>query len=279
MYFTFLQDPRQRTSVEFLRNYGDLLKFFQYFCKELIDLKNLSKQKYVSDDVYEYINCLVEACKFNMFLGVRGIERLAFEGLNKSISKLVRHDEVKTRVESVQAVDTRPKPDGKEDPASLMSSDQQSSCYSTSESQPEKTLSDQESDFTEKVKINSAKTIAAIMRLFPKIFIDNKLWTHILPFASVLLPKTGSTSYTPQITFKADYFAQLKANYSAVAPKRKGSGKFNDFEFDLDLKKIAAIYAKGSRADICAQAEDNLTFLTNMKAKVLGELRNKGMRG
>lgn len=282
LYFTFLQDPQQRSSTEFLRNYADILKFFTYFTKELTDLKSVPKQKYVSDDVYEYLNCLVEMCKMNMCLGVKGLEKQVFDGQNKALIKLIGAEEVKSRISRVQLHEKKLQPEtDSPDPQNLMSSDHLSSCYSTSESQSEKVLSEQETEFLEKVKSSSAKVISSLLKVFPKLFIDNKLWVHILPLSSVSLPKPGSFNFVPQILYIKDYYSNLRNNHSSgsVNPKSIKKEGFETFEFDLDLKKVNSLHRTSTGED--AQffedsASQNLAQLTNMKARLLGEMKSKG---
>lgn len=277
LYFTFLQNKYQRSSPDFLRTYADLLKLYQHFTKEILELKTASldkKQKFVAEETFEYLSCLVELCKLNMFVGSQYAESNVFGGQRKIIMKLLTHAEVKERIDSFNFKEFTEKDPEIKDPAFLSASENLSSCYSTSESQSDKLRPGQEAEGIDKIKINSSKIISILLRGFPKIFIDNKLWTHILPAATINLTKFGLNpkQIVPQLFFNSNFVSSLQENYKVFVNWQINNGVEAD-SLDTTIQISKFITNKRSKG---FSSTDNLAMITNAKMKILNELRAKG---
>ena len=147
-------------------------------------------------------------------------------------------------------------------------------CFSTSESQTDILRNGIEGDAIDKIKIHSAKIISLILKQFPKIFLDNKLWIYILPATNIPWSKVGlcSNQLVPQILFSRHFGQSLECSFKDLKSwQKKFELKNNGFEVDLQIENITS-----TSKNCTDKSYDNHVTITNIKMKLINELRAKG---
>lgn len=283
LYFGYLQAKQQRSSLDFLRAYADLLKLFCHFTKDLIELKtssSLKKQKFVTEETYGHLNCLVELCKLNMFLGSSYGEGNVF-GQSKVVSKLMNHPEIRSRLENLGVQKKEGSKGYDEDLVEgneSVSVSEAYSCKSTSESQSDKFKAEHEIEAIDRIKVNSARIMASILKQMPKIFIDNKLWTHIMPSSSISLSKAGLSAdgCISQMLLTKGFVDNLKSAYHRVV-KNSLNNACKYLHFSADFHKVVKATDTKNSSNLDDLRQKNNALLSTAKTRLLAELRSKGI--
>lgn len=271
LYFSLLMNSKQRQDSELIRNYSDLLKLFLFYGKELIDIRPVEeKQKYVPEDAYSYIAVFLEVCKLSMFLGITSHADQVFSESNKTITKLLKNKLLTDRIHSASFYSGGGEED-KERVPNIISSENTSSCYSTSESQSDK-YKLKEDDVNEKVRINAAKNISMLLKLFPKVFVDNQLWSVVIPSASINLSKLmgSDTDFVPKNIFQKGFLEAAKDNYLKIFVPLAEKKHMELFEF-RGLRRLKKLMSASPKLK-----EEVQMNLQSLKSRAFGELRAKG---
>src|SRR3990167_5077065 len=259
LYFSLLlEQPSRRGNSEYLKVYNDYLRIAELFPRELLDLKAIKTTKYVTEETYGHLDCLIEVCVLNMSLGSgSALEEMIWSPNYPSLSKLLKQPEFTARVEQISRM---------EKPTSSWmhsASQTQSSCVSTSETQMD-TQNTEAVEQAEKLKITSARFISTMLRNIPKLFIDHKLWSRILPTVNLVLPKK---ELLPKMVFTADLVQNIYSKWRHIP--------VTDATIQLALPLLGRISQRIHSSMDRSLEEQNLVTLTNLKTKLLADLRAK----
>ena len=259
LYFSLLlEQPSRRSNTEFLKVYNDMLRLADSFPKELLELKAVKTAKYVTEETFGHLDCLIEICILNLCFGAGGaLDDLVFSPNSPNLTKLLKQPEFTARVEQISRLE-KPTPEWQKSATQT-----QSSCVSTSETQMDHSNTEVVEQ-TEKLKITSAKCIATLLRVIPKLFIDHKLWSRILPTTSLALPKR---ELFPRIAFNPTIVQTLVSSW----PSKQAAGWNIQLALPLLVKTSLRMRENIDRS----LEEENLVVLTNLKTKLLADLRAK----